>query len=73
MQKKIGYDPGCEHPHLPSAGTKTASFGLVSRGPDTTSLLLLRVYYVSYTLLCTYNSSGMQATSLHTSNKLILK
>jgi hypothetical protein len=66
MQKEIGYNPGCEHPHFPSAGTKTASFALVSRGPYMTSLLLLRMYYVSYTLLCTYNSSGMPATSLHT-------
>ncbi len=68
VQKEIGYDPGCEHehPHFPSAGTKTASFALVSRGPDMTSLLLLRMYYVSYTLLCTYKSSGMHATSLHT-------
>jgi hypothetical protein len=62
VQKDIGYDPGCEHPHIPSAGTKTVSFALVSRGPDMTSLLLLRMYYVSYTLLCTYNSSGMPAT-----------
>jgi hypothetical protein len=68
MQKEIGYDPGCEHPHFPSAGTKTASFALVS-----TSLLLLRMYYVSYILLCTYNSSGMHATSLNTLNMLILK
>jgi hypothetical protein len=73
VQKEIGYDPGCEHPHFPSAGTKTASFALVSRGPNTTSLLLLRMYYVPYTLLCTYNSSGMHATSLNTLNKLILK
>jgi hypothetical protein len=46
VQKEIGYDPGCEHPHFPSAGTKTASFALVVRGPDMTSLLLLRMYYV---------------------------
>jgi hypothetical protein len=54
VQKEIDYDPGCELPHIPSAGTKTASFALVSRGPDPdmTSLLLLRMYYVSYTLLC---------------------
>ncbi len=72
VQKEIGYDPGCEHPHFPSAVTKTASFALVSRDPDTTSLLLLRMYYVYYTLF-TYNSSSMHATSLHTLNKLILK
>ncbi len=46
---------------------RRASFAMVSRGPDMTLLLLLRMYYVSYTLLCTYKSPGnMHATSLHT-------
>jgi hypothetical protein len=67
VQKEIGYDPGCKHPHFPSAGTKTVSFALVSRGPDTTSLLLLRMYYdVSYTLLD-------YVLIIHHLDKLILK
>ena len=58
----------CEHPHCPSiCWYNTASFAMVSRGPDMTSLLLIRMSYLSYTLLCTYNSSGMHETSLDTS------
>jgi hypothetical protein len=44
MQKEIGYNPGCEHPHFPSAGTKTASFALVSRGPDMTYFITTVTY-----------------------------
>ena len=58
MLKEDGYDPECEHPHCPSiCWYNTASFAMVSRGPDMTSLLLIRMSYLSYTLLCTYNSS----------------
>jgi hypothetical protein len=68
MLKEDGYDPECEHPHCPSiCWYNTASFAMVSRGPDMTSLLLIRMSYLSYTLLCTYNSSGMHETSLDTS------
>jgi hypothetical protein len=46
VQKEIGYDPGCEHPHFPSAGTKTASFALVwFQG------VLIRLHYYCY--VCT--------------------